>query len=35
LINIASVICLPILTIGFKEESGSWKIIPILWPRIL
>ena len=30
LISIASVICLPILMIGLSDESGSWKIIPIL-----
>ncbi len=33
--SMASVICLPIFTMGFREDRGSWKIMPILWPRIL
>lgn len=33
--SMASVICLPILTMGFSEDSGSWKIIEILSPRSL
>ena len=28
-----SVICVPILSVGFSEVIGSWKIIAISWPR--
>ena len=30
-----SAICAPTVWVGFSEESGSWKIIPISSPRIL
>ena len=33
--SIASVSCLPILIIGFRLDSGSWKTIAILSPRTL
>ena len=32
--SIASVICLPILTIGLRLDNGSWKIMAILSPRM-
>ena len=28
-----SVICVPILSVGFRQVIGSWKIIAISWPR--
>ena len=28
-----SVICLPMLSTGFREVMGSWKIIPMRFPR--
>ena len=31
----ASAICWPTVCVGFSEDSGSWKIIPISSPRIL
>ena len=30
----ASAICLPTVIVGFREVSGSWKIMPISLPRI-
>ena len=30
-----SVICLPMVMVGFSEVSGSWKIMEISAPRIL
>ena len=32
--TITSVICEPIVRIGFKEVIGSWKIVAIFLPRI-
>ena len=31
----ASAICLPTVIVGFSDDSGSWKIMPISLPRIL